>query len=123
MAAVVDGGHAAWLRVAVEDLVGGPTAHEVAVVAPPAVVGDEPGVGLGLELADRGEATAMERRAPAFLEDGAMEALAHGVVVGRAGGIRTWLRPLAARAARNALAMYSGPLSVSTARTVTPRRR
>ena len=64
---------------------GGAAAHVVAVVAPAVVIGDEPGVGFGLELADRGEVTAMEGRSPALLEDGAVEALAHGVVVGRAG--------------------------------------
>ena len=56
--------------------------HVVAVVAPPAMVGDEPGISLGLELADRGEAPAMEGRAPALLQDRAVEALADGVVVG-----------------------------------------
>ena len=69
----------------VEDLLRGPTTHVVAVVAPAVVVGHEPGIGFGLELADRGEVTAMEGRAPALLEDGAVEALDDGVVVGRAG--------------------------------------
>ena len=59
--------------------------HVVAVVPSSGVVGDEPGVGFGLELADRGEVPAVEGRAPALLEDGAVEALADSVVVGRAG--------------------------------------
>ena len=42
---------------------------------------------------------------------------------GDRGGIRTWSMPLVARWARNPAAMYSGPLSVSTARTGTPSRR
>ena len=77
----------------------GSAAHVVAVVAPAVVVGDEPGVGFGLELADRGEVTAVEGRAPALLEDGAVEALAYGVVVGRAGRDPRGASPLAARAA------------------------
>ena len=40
------------LLEAVEDLLRGPAPHVVPVVAPAVVVGDEPGVGLGLELAD-----------------------------------------------------------------------
>jgi hypothetical protein len=38
--------------VVVEDLLRGAPAHVVAVVAPAAVVGYEPGVGFGAELAD-----------------------------------------------------------------------
>ena len=64
---------------------GGPAPHVVAVVAPAVVIGDQPGVGFGLELADGGEVTAVEGRAPALLEDGLVEALADSVVVGRAG--------------------------------------
>ena len=72
MASAVDGCHAALVSlVVVEDLLRGAAAHVVAVVAPAAVVGDEPGIGFGLELADRGEVTAVEGRAPALLEDGA----------------------------------------------------
>ena len=63
----------------------GTSAHVVAVVAPAVVVGDEPGVGFGLELADGGEVAAVKGGAPALLEHGALEALADGVVVGRAG--------------------------------------
>ena len=48
-----------------------------------------------------------------------MEALDHGVVVGRAGRDAHVPNPLAARAAPKAPATYSGPLSLSTARTVT----
>ena len=59
--------------------------HVVAVVPSSGVVGDEPGVGFGLKLADRGEVTAVEGRAPALLEDGLVESFAHGVVVGGAG--------------------------------------
>lgn len=58
--------------------------HEVAVVAPAGVVVDQPGVDLALELTWAGEPTPVERRSPALLEGGALEALAHGVVVGRA---------------------------------------
>ena len=92
MDSVVDGDdHAAlFLLMLVEDLVRGPAPHVVPVVPSPVVVGDEPGVGLGLELADRGEVPAMEGRTPALLEDGAVEPLADGVVVGRPGGIRSW---------------------------------
>ena len=56
---------------------GGTAADVLAVVAPAVVVGDEPGVGFGLELADGGEVTAMDGRAPALLEHGALEAFAH----------------------------------------------
>jgi hypothetical protein len=63
----------------------GTSAHVLAVVAPAVVVGDEPGVGFGLELADRGVVAAVEGRAPALLEHGPLEALADGIVVGRAG--------------------------------------
>src|ERR1019366_10375119 len=59
--------------------------HVVAVVAPTVVVGDQPSVGFGLKLADRGEVTAVEGRAPALLEDGLVESFAHGVVVLGAG--------------------------------------
>src|ERR1700744_2692284 len=64
---------------------GSPAAHVVAVVAAPIVVGDQPGVGGGLELSAADETPAGEGRPPAFLEDGAVEAFDHGVVVGRAG--------------------------------------
>jgi hypothetical protein len=67
--------------VAVEDLGGGTAAHVVAVVATPVVVAEQPGVGFGLKLADRGEAASVERRSPALLQGGAVEAFAHGVVV------------------------------------------
>ena len=75
----------------VEDLLRGAASHVVAMVAATTVVGEQPGVGLGLELADRGEAPAVEGRAPALLEDGLVEALDHGVVVGRRqrAGMRT----------------------------------
>jgi len=63
----------------------GTSTHVVAVVAPAVVVGDEPGVGFGSELADGGEVTTVEGGTPAFLEHGALEALADRVVVGRAG--------------------------------------
>jgi hypothetical protein len=62
-----------------------PAPHVVAVVAPAVVVGDQPGVGLGPELADRGEVTAVEGRAPALLEHGALKALADSVVIGGSG--------------------------------------
>src|SRR5262245_60429360 len=62
------------LTVAVEDLAWGAAAHEVTVVASVMVVGDEPGVGLGLELADAGEAPAVECWTPALLQGGAVEA-------------------------------------------------
>ena len=55
------------------------------MVAASVVIADEPGVGLGLELGDGAEPAAMEGRAPALLQGGAVEALAHRVVVGRAG--------------------------------------
>ena len=58
--------------------------HVVAVVAPAVVIGDEPGVGFGLELADGGEVPAVKGRAPALLEHGALEPLTDRVVVGRA---------------------------------------
>src|SRR3954464_152718 len=70
--------------VVVEGLAGCSAVHEVAVVAAAGVVAVEPRVGLGLELADAGEATAMERGTPTFLEGGAVEAFAHRVVVGAA---------------------------------------
>ena len=54
--------------------------HVVAVVAPAVVLADEPGVGLGLELADRGEAPPLEGGVPALAERGAQEALGHGIV-------------------------------------------
>jgi len=63
----------------------GTSAHVVAVVAPTVVVGDEPGVRLGLELADGAEVPAVKSGAPALMEHGALETLADGVVVGRAG--------------------------------------
>lgn len=68
-----------------EDLVRGAAAHVVAVVAAPGVVVDQPGVDLGLELADRAEASTMKRGTPAFLQGGALEAFNHGVVVRRPG--------------------------------------
>src|SRR4051812_41785585 len=68
-----------------QELGGGAAAHVVAVVAAPLVVVHEPGVDLGLELTDAGEAASVERGAPAFLEGGALEPFAHGVVVGRPG--------------------------------------
>ncbi len=71
--------------VVVEDLLRRTSAHVVAVVAPAPVVGDEPGVRLGLELADGGEVPSVEGRAPALLEHGALEALTDRIVVGRAG--------------------------------------
>ena len=108
----------------VEDLLRRAAPHVVAVVAPAVVIGDEPGVGFGLELADRSEVTAMEGRAPALLEDGAVEALAHSVVVGRAGRDPMVPDPLGRQMLpMKAPAMYSGPLSLSTARTLTPWRR
>ena len=51
----------------VEDFGWGATAHVVAVVAAAMVVADQPAVGFGLELADRGEPSPVERRSPAFL--------------------------------------------------------
>jgi hypothetical protein len=51
------------------------------VVAALVVVGDEPGVGFALELADRGEVASVERWPPTFLEHGALEAFDDGVVV------------------------------------------
>jgi hypothetical protein len=71
--------------VVVEDLMRSTPPHVVDVVAPAVVVGDEPGVGFGLELADRGEVTTMKGRTPALLEHGALEPLADRVVVGRTG--------------------------------------
>jgi hypothetical protein len=50
------------------------------VVAAPVVVADQPGVGLDLELSDRREAATVERRSPALLQDGAVEAFADRVV-------------------------------------------
>lgn len=43
--------------------------------------------------------------------------------LGDRAGVRTWVSPLATTGEVNALAMYSGPLSVSTARTDRPMRR
>jgi hypothetical protein len=43
------------------------SAHVVAVIATAMVVGDEPGVRFGLELADGGEMPAVEGGAPALL--------------------------------------------------------
>ena len=75
------------LMVVVEgqELGGGAAAHVVAVFAASLLVVDEPGVDLGLELADAGEAAPVERGSPALLQSGALEAFADGVVVGRAG--------------------------------------
>src|SRR4029079_11564732 len=56
-------------------------AHVVAVVAATVVVSPEPGVGLGLQLADAGEAATVEGGPPAFLQGGSLEAFAHRVVV------------------------------------------
>ena len=67
--------------VGVEELCGGAAAHVVAVVAAAVVVTGEPGVGFGLELADRGEPAAVERGPPALLEGGALESFDDGVVV------------------------------------------
>src|SRR5215207_2981994 len=69
--------------VVVEHLGGSAAAHVVAVVAAPVVIADQPGVGLALQLGDGTEAAAVERRSPALLEGGAVEAFAHGVVVRR----------------------------------------
>lgn len=55
------------------------------------VVGDEPGVCFGLELADRGEVTTMKGRAPALLGHGALEPFADGIVVG--GSVRDAVAP------------------------------
>ena len=66
-----------------EDVGGCAAAHVVAVVASTMVVVDEPGVGLGAELADGRERAAVEGGAPALVEDRAVESLDHGVVVRR----------------------------------------
>ena len=71
--------------MAVEHLVRGPASHVLPVVPPAVVIGHEPRVGLGLELADRGEVTPVEGGTPALLEDGLVEPLTDGVVVGRPG--------------------------------------
>ena len=56
------------------------------MVASAAVVGDEPHVCFGLELAGGAEVPAVKGGAPALLEHGALEPLADHVVIGRAGG-------------------------------------
>src|SRR4051794_38842522 len=53
------------------------------MVAASVVVAVQPGVGFGLQLADGPEASAVERWSPAFLQGGALEPFAHGVVVRR----------------------------------------
>src|SRR5947208_10524239 len=85
MGSVVDGHAARFLRCVLRTSAGGAAPHEVAVVAAAGVVVDQPGVGLGLELADGGEPAAVEGRSPALLEGGALEPLADSVVVGGAG--------------------------------------
>ena len=66
MASVVDGCHAALFVLCLAMMYSrGVAAHVVAVVATVAVVGHEPGVCFSLELASRGEDSAMEGRAPA----------------------------------------------------------
>ena len=66
----------------VQDLRRGPASHVVAVVPATVVVGHKPGVGFGLELADRGEVTPVEGGTPALLEDGLVEPFTDGVVIG-----------------------------------------
>lgn len=70
------------LSEAVEYDVRSPAPHVVPMVLAAVVVVHEPGVRLGLELADRGEAPVVEGRSPALLKNRAVEALAHRVVVG-----------------------------------------
>ena len=96
-----------------------PAPHVVPVVPPAVVIGDEPRVGLGLELAGRGEVTAVEGRTPALLEDGAVESLAArrcgwatGPGSARGESLGHQVGPEAPGAT------YSGPLSLSTARTL-----
>lgn len=67
---------------------GGAAAHVVAVVAAAVVVRDQPGVDGGLELAAAGEAPAVERGTPAFLEDGAWKRSTTALWFGERGGIR-----------------------------------
>ena len=69
----------------VEDLLRGTSAHVGAVVTPTTVVGDEPRVGFNLQLSDGSEVPTVKGRAPALLEHGPLEALAHGVVIGGTG--------------------------------------
>ena len=76
----VVGGHAA-VPVCLEDSAGVRPRMKSLWLRRSGVVVDQPGVGFGLELADGGEPSAVEGRAPAFLEGGALEPFAHGVVV------------------------------------------
>src|SRR5690606_19709164 len=78
---------------AVEDVGWGAAAHVVAVVATAVVVAHQPGVGLGLQLADAGEAATVERRPPALLQRGAVEAFTDRVVVRRARWDAVMLEP------------------------------
>jgi hypothetical protein len=85
MGAVADGHAARFERWVSSTWRGVRPSHEVAVVAASVVVAVQPGVGFGLELAEGPEASAMERRTPAFLQGGPLESFAHGVVVRAAG--------------------------------------
>lgn len=93
------------------------------MVAPELVVGDEPGVHLALELTDGGEVPAVERRAPALVEDRLVNRSQTALRLGEWAGIRSWRRALVAKATLKARAWHSGPLSMSTALTEIPWRR
>lgn len=62
----------------------GAAAHEVAVVAAVGVVAADPALELAVELVEAVEALAVECGPMELLQGRALEALAHGVVVGRA---------------------------------------
>ena len=75
-------GHRRWSW---HDREGCAAAHEVAPVGPSGVVVLEPALELGVEVGEAGEVLAVEGRAVELLQRGALEPLADGVVVGRAG--------------------------------------
>ena len=82
---VTDEPSGGWSSVRVEHGLGGAAAHVVAVVATVGVVATDPPLELAVELVETVEALAVESRPVELLQGGALEALTHGVVVGRAG--------------------------------------
>jgi hypothetical protein len=71
--------------VRLHDRKGRAAAHEVAVVAPPGVVGLQPALELGAQVSQASKALTVEGRSVELLEGGPLEAFADRVVVGRAG--------------------------------------
>jgi hypothetical protein len=81
------------LAVAVEHLLRGAAAHVLAVVATPAVVGEEPGVGFCLELTDREDAAPVEAGLQHSWRWCRGSARRRSCGLGERAGMRWWRRP------------------------------